>query len=148
MPCVSGWRVRLEELGIRYGLDEGRLTRLARLLELVRDDPAAPTTVRDPAAAVDAHVADSLVALELEAVRSAPRMVDLGSGAGFPGLPLAVARPEARVALVESASRKCEFLRRARQAAAAVNADVVCERAESWTERDLDVVCVRAVAPL
>jgi 16S rRNA (guanine527-N7)-methyltransferase len=145
---VSGWHARLEELGGRYGLGEGQVAGLARLLELVRDDPMAPTTVRDPVAAVDAHVADSLVALELDAVRSARRMADLGSGAGFPGLPLAVARPAARLALLESASRKCAFLRRAASTAGAENAAVVCERAESWTERDLDVVCVRAVAPL
>ncbi|HEY3190462.1 MAG TPA: 16S rRNA (guanine(527)-N(7))-methyltransferase RsmG, partial [Solirubrobacteraceae bacterium] len=145
---MSGWRDRLDEIGERHGLDDGRRERLARLLELVRDDPTAPTTVRDPSDAVDVHVADSLVALELEVVRAAQRIADIGAGAGFPGLPLAVALPGARVALVESASRKCTFLRRAIAVTGADNAEVVCARVEEWPERDLDLVCVRALAPL
>jgi len=145
---VSGWQERLNEIGERHGLDRGHCVRLERLLELLRDDPTAPTTVRDPADAVDVHVADSLVALELEVVRAAERIADVGAGAGFPGLPLAVALPGARVSLVESASRKCAFLERAVGAAAAVNAEVACTRVEEWRVRDLDLVCVRAVAPL
>jgi 16S rRNA (guanine527-N7)-methyltransferase len=142
---VAGWQERLEELGARYGFDPRAG---AALLTLVRDDPTAPTTVRDPAAAVDVHLADSLVALELPAVREAASIADLGAGAGFPGLPLALALPRARVSLVDSSSRKCRFLRAAVEATAAANAEVVCERAESWATRDLDVVCARAVAPL
>jgi 16S rRNA (guanine527-N7)-methyltransferase len=114
----------------------------------VRDDPEAPTTVSDPGAGADVHVADSLVALELEPVRAARRLADIGAGAGFPGLPLAVALPDAGVALVESSSRKCAFLERAAEAADAQNARVVCRRAEEWDERELDVVCARALAPL
>ena len=64
---------------------------------------AAPTTVRDPREAADRHLADSLVALELAPVRAARRFADIGSGAGWPGLALAAALPDARVALVESA---------------------------------------------
>jgi 16S rRNA (guanine527-N7)-methyltransferase len=142
---VSDWRDRLEALGGRYGVDPAPLV---SLLELLRDDPTAPTTVRDPAAAVDVHVADSLVALDLPVVRAAGTLADLGAGAGFPGLPLALALARARVSLVESSSRKCRFLRSAAAATGAGNADVVCERAESWGSRDLDVVCARAVAPL
>ena len=128
MLGVSGWRKRLDEIGERHDLDGERRERLGRLLELLRDDPAAPTTVRDPAAAVDVHVADSLIALELEVVRTAKRVADVGAGAGFPGLPLAVALPEAQISLVESASRKCAFLERGIAAAGALNAEVACVR--------------------
>ena len=58
---------------------------LAGILELQAADPAASTTVRDPQEAVDRHVADSLVALELDIVRAARRIADLGAGAGWPG---------------------------------------------------------------
>ena len=58
---------------------------LRAVLALQADDPTASTTVRDPDAAADRHVADSLVALELPAVRAARRIADLGSGAGWPG---------------------------------------------------------------
>jgi len=148
MARVSEWERRLGELGEEHGLSADQLRALSALLELIRDDSAAPTTVRDPAEAVDAHLADSLAALELAVVRDARRIADLGSGAGLPGLPLAIALPEARVWLVESASRKCAFLERAAAVAAIGNAEVVCERAEAWPERELDLVTVRAVAPL
>ncbi len=141
---------RLADLGGRHGLPDGAPAALARLLELLRADPDAPTTLRDPAAAVDAHVADALVALELAPVRSAGRVADLGSGAGFPGLVLAAALPDAEVALVEANGRKCAFLARAAEAMGLANVAVVCERAESWPDGvgRHDLVTARAVAPL
>ena len=124
--------------------------RSARLLELLHADPAAPTTVRDPAAAVDAHVADALVALELDRVRAARRIADLGAGAGFPGLVLAAALPDAAVALVEANGRKCAFLTRAAEAMGLANVEIVAARAESWPDGigSRDLVTARAVAPL
>ena len=141
---------RLADLGGRYGLPAGAPAALGRLLELLSADPTAPTTLRDPAAAVDAHVADALVALELDAVRDADRVADLGSGAGFPGLVLAAALPDAEVALVEANGRKCAFLARAAEAMGLANVRVVAERAESWPEGlgTRDLVTARAVAPL
>src|SRR5690242_7352710 len=62
-----------------------------RILALQASDPAASTTVRDPFEAVDRHVADSLVALELPFMRASSTVADIGSGAGWPGLALAVA---------------------------------------------------------
>ena len=140
---------RLEELGARYGLTPDAVAALDRLLEIVRADPAAPTTVRDPAVAVDAHVADALVALELDRVRAARRIADLGAGAGFPGLVLAAALPEAEVALVEANGRKCAFLTAATEEMGLANVEVVAARAEAWPEGlgSRDVVTARAVAP-
>ena len=63
---------------------------------MLETDEHAPTTVREPSGPLDVHLADSLTALELDRVRSAARIADLGSGAGFPGLALAVALPGAR----------------------------------------------------
>lgn len=112
------------------------------------NDDAAPTAVRDPLLAVDVHLADSLVALELEVVRRAAQVADLGSGAGFPGLPLAVALPAAKFSLVESQGRKCRFLERALVGAGIENARVVCSRAEEWQDGfdSHDVVIARALA--
>ncbi len=141
---------RLAHLAERFALPDGVPEAFGRLLELVEDDPAAPTSVRAPGEGVDVHVADSLVALELDEVRAARRVADLGSGAGFPGLALAVALPEARVALVESSARKGVFLARAIEAAGAANAEVVVARAEEWRDGlgDCDLVTARAVAAL
>lgn len=141
---------RLGELVAQYRLAPEAAAALSSLLALICGDPTAPTTIREPAVAVDAHVADALVGLELSAVRDARRVADLGAGAGFPGLVLAVARPEAEVVVVESNRRKCEFLERAATRLGLANVVVVPERAESWTEGlgTRDLVTARAVAPL
>jgi 16S rRNA (guanine527-N7)-methyltransferase len=134
----------------RYQLDPGAMAQLEALLAILGDDPLAPTTMRDPARALNDHLADSLVALELNAVRVAGSIADLGSGAGLPGLPLAIARPDAALSLVESNRRKGEFIARAAAAARVMNVEVVNARAEAWPDgRDrFDLVTARALAPL
>jgi 16S rRNA (guanine527-N7)-methyltransferase len=142
------WHQALAETLSAHAVDPASMPRFAALLELVRDDPTAPTTVTDPLVGVAAHVADSLDGLAVPAIRQAGRIADLGAGAGFPGLALALSLPGAHVHLVESLSRKCAFLERAIEAVEIANASVDCARAEAWPRRDLDVVTVRAVAPL
>ncbi|MBW3654382.1 MAG: 16S rRNA (guanine(527)-N(7))-methyltransferase RsmG [Actinobacteria bacterium] len=141
---------RLEQLVAQYELPPAAAPSLGRLLDLLARDPTAPTAVREPTVAVDAHIADALVALELAAVRRARRVADLGAGAGFPGLVLAAALPQAEVALVESNRRKCAFLARAAAEMDLANVVVVAERAESWAEgrETRDLVTARALAPL
>ena len=141
---------RLSELSRRYGLGGDAAEKLQSLLGVLVHDPLAPTAVRDPGRVLDDHIADSLVALELEPTRSAMRVADLGSGAGLPGLPLAIARPSTRVALIESAARKCAFIARAIRECGIQNAEVVQARAESWPEglERFDLVTARALAPL
>lgn len=141
---------RLDELCVRHGLDERARRALTAVLESLESDPTAPTAVRDPAAAVDVHIADSLIALELPELRRAGTIADLGAGAGFPALPLAVALPGARVAALESSRRKCEFLCRVVDAIGLSNVEVVAERAEAWAAGfgRQDVVTARALAPL
>lgn len=139
----------LVRLGLRYGLDEHRQEQLVTVLGCLGEDERAPTTIRDPGRAVDIHLADSLVALELEAVRAAARIVDVGAGAGFPGVPLAVALPQSQVTLLDSQARKCAFIERMAEAAGVQNARVVCARAEEWGEGvgAHDIVLARALAP-
>lgn len=141
---------RLAALAHRHDLADVAVARLAALLEILAVDPRAPTAVRDPRRAIDVHLADSLVALELCCVRRACAIADLGAGAGFPGLALAAALPAARVALVESAGRKCAFLARALAAAAVENATVIAGRVEDWRDglAACDLVTARAVAAL
>ena len=140
----------LDELARRFQIPQAGVDALRAVLDLQAEDPAASTAVRDPAAAVDRHVADSLVALDLLAVNSATRIADLGSGAGWPGLALAAALPAAHVALVESAARHCRYLERAVAASRLDNVTIVHARAEEWADgRDAhDLVTARAVASL
>jgi len=139
----------IARLAEQHGLPEAAVPRFAALLERL-DDEHAPTTVRDPAAAVDVHLADSLAGLELVAVREATAIADLGAGAGFPGLPLAIALPTADVRLVESIARKCAFISSMATAAQIDNAAAVARRAEEWPEGvgAHDLVTARALAPL
>lgn len=140
----------LSALAERYELSANAASRLAKLLEVLASDEHAPTTIRAPAEAVRTHIADSLVALELSEIHVATVVADLGAGAGFPGLPLAVVLPQATIALVESNARKCAFIQAAADAAGAANARVVAARAESWEAGigTCDVVTARALAPL
>jgi 16S rRNA (guanine527-N7)-methyltransferase len=140
----------IASLADRYGLPREVTTKLRCFLGLLVEDPLAPTAIRDPLRVVDQHLADSLVALDLEPVRSARRALDLGSGAGVPGIPLACALPETTWILLESAGRKCAFLERATNACGVANVAVVHARAESFgAERSQrDLVTARAVARL
>ena len=141
---------RLGSLADRYSLTSDMVAKLRLFLDLLVDDPLAPTAIRDPLAAIDQHLADSLVALELQRVREARTALDLGSGAGVPGIPLAVARPDTTWVLLESAGRKCAFLARAASACGLANVEVAHARAESFSEGrgQHDLVTARAVAKL
>jgi 16S rRNA (guanine527-N7)-methyltransferase len=111
-------------------------------------DASAPTSVHDRRQVETVHIADSLVGLEVPAVGEAARIVDLGSGAGLPGLVLAIARPDAEVVLVESVGKKCAWLERTVSALGLENVRVACARAEELDEEPFDVVTARALASL
>ncbi|HEU0235560.1 MAG TPA: 16S rRNA (guanine(527)-N(7))-methyltransferase RsmG [Candidatus Limnocylindrales bacterium] len=112
------------------------------------------TAIREPSAIARLHVLDSLTAVEPLRAAGATSILDLGSGGGFPGLPLAVALPESRVLLVDSIAKKVRFLEAAigvtgtsgRVAARATRAEVLAHdptHRERW-----DAVTARAVGPL
>jgi 16S rRNA (guanine527-N7)-methyltransferase len=142
-------RAALDRLASRFCLSERQRDQLAILLSALAADDHAPTAVRSREQAVDIHLADSLAALELDATTAADRIADLGSGAGFPGLVLAVALPRAEVRLLESRRRSCEYLEAACARAEIVNARVVRARVEEWREGgcEHDLVAARALAP-
>lgn len=140
--------IPLRDLCARRALNDAQRRQLEAILDLLNADPRAPSSVTDPARAADVHIADSLAALDLPVVRSATAAVDIGAGAGFPGLPLAVALPACGVALLESQERKCGYLERCLSAAQIENASVVRARAERWREGlgRHDLAVARAVA--
>jgi 16S rRNA (guanine527-N7)-methyltransferase len=139
---------RLGGLAARYDLSRRQVTQLSSILAALASNRLAPTTVREPGQALDVHLADSLVALDLEVVLEASCIADIGAGAGFPGLPLAVALPGAKVRLVESRARKCSFIEGVVADSKMLNVDVVCARAEQWPDGMAanDLVLARAVA--
>ena len=127
-------------------------TRLEKVLELLAVERASVSSVVDPPDAWRVHIADSLTGLEVADLASARRIADVGSGAGFPGIPLAVALPGAHVDLIESVGRKCDFMRRAIAASDTENARVLAARSEEVAGGDgreaYDVVTARAVGRL
>jgi 16S rRNA (guanine527-N7)-methyltransferase len=130
---------------------------LTQLLAALAAEPDPHTTASDPETAEKVHVADSLSGLEVAELRSARRIADIGAGAGFPGLVLAIALPSTQVDLVESAGRKTAVIDRLIQAAKIGNARSVRARAEEWGgvppalgggREAYDAVTARAVGPL
>jgi len=104
------------------------------------------TAVRNIDAMLTQHVLDSLAVLPY---LEGGTILDVGSGGGLPGIPLAIARPEASVTLLDSNHKKSTFLKQAVIELAVSNGTVVCERAESWRpERLFDVVISRAFSEL
>jgi 16S rRNA (guanine527-N7)-methyltransferase len=132
-------------------LGEGARQRLQTVLALLAEERASVSSVVDERA-WRVHVTDSLTGLEVAGLREAGRIADVGAGAGFPGLVLAVALPDTKVDLLESVERKCEFMRRAIEAAAIPNATVLGLRSEEWAGADgrgaYEAVSARAVGRL
>jgi len=133
-------------------LSKAQRATITRVLELLEEERASVSSITTPARAWQVHVVDSLTGLELDELASARRVADIGSGAGFPGLVLAVALPDSRVYLIESIGRKCEFMQRAIDAAGIANATVINARSEEIASGDhreaYDVVTARAVGRL
>jgi 16S rRNA (guanine527-N7)-methyltransferase len=139
------------------GLSGAAAGQIERILEALAAEPDPHTTVTEPQAALEVHVADSVSGLEVDDLRAARRIADIGAGAGFPGLVLAVALPQAQVDLVESAGRKTAVVDRLIQAGDVSNARSITTRAEELGAvpaalgggRDAyDAVTARALGPL
>ena len=105
------------------------------------------TRITTPREAAIKHVLDSVLPWRLFA--GAKKVMDAGTGAGFPGIPLALVFPEARFTLVESTGKKARFVESVIADLGLKNARVVSERAEDLGKREtFDIVTARAFAPM
>ncbi len=154
---MSVSRETLNALVARYSLGTAAAGEIARILEALKAEPDPHTSVSEPQAALEVHVADSLSGLEVPERARSRRIADIGAGAGFPGLALAVALPQAQVDLVESAGRKTAVVDRLIQAGDVSNARSITTRAEQLGavpgavgggREAYDAVTARAVGPL
>lgn len=104
------------------------------------------TALRDPQKMVSHHLLDSLVVVpHIEA----QRILDVGSGAGLPGIPLAIARDDWRVTLLDRSHKKAAFLKQAAIELKLSNVTVCCERVEAWLpEQKFELIISRAFADL
>ncbi len=104
------------------------------------------TAIRDRNQQLTKHVLDSL---SVRPWLRGERIADLGSGAGFPGIPLAIVEPDRHFALIESTGKKCVFLRHVAAEIALTNVEVVQSRAETFRPPvRFGSVVARAVGPL
>lgn len=138
-------------------LTSGQLETLGRYRELLLDwnERINLTAITDPAAIVTHHFLDSLACLLAVPPdrRGAARVIDVGSGAGFPGIPLAIALPDWQVTLLEATGKKVRFLEEAARTLQLGNAHALQGRAEEVAHLTAyrgryDIATARAVAAL
>ena len=129
-------------------LDEIQVSKLTTHLDLLDEwgERMNLTAIRERPQQVTKHLLDSLTVVPW---LRGQRVADIGSGAGFPGIPLAIVLPEVHFALVESTGKKCRFLEHVRDTLGLANVEVVQTRAESYRPQvKFDTVLARAVGPL
>jgi 16S rRNA (guanine527-N7)-methyltransferase len=152
-PLPEGFEARLAAIGVL--VDEAKLARLGDYLGrlLAMNERMNLTAIKDAESAWERHVLDALTLVPLLAdIPVGGRLVDVGSGGGLPGIPLAIARPDLAITLVESTQKKAGFLEAVSAALGLSNVSVHPERAERLLAGELgaafDVVTARAVGRL
>lgn len=104
------------------------------------------TAITNPTDMVDKHLLDSL---SVQPHLHGKRVADIGTGAGFPGLPLAIVNPRRSFTLIEATGKKCMFVRHAVELLGIGNVEVVQARAEAWKPKaQFDCVIARALGKL
>jgi 16S rRNA (guanine527-N7)-methyltransferase len=124
----------------------GDAATLARFLDLLEHWNRVHnlTGTHDRAGLIDRHLAESLA---LGPLLAGPAIADIGSGAGLPGLPLAIVHPELRFTLIESRRKRVSFMRHAVLTLGLTNVDVAHGRVETLSLGPFATVLARAVAP-
>ena len=154
VPCFPDWyplrmdtlREGARALGIELSDEQAR--KLVAHLDLLDDwnQRMNLTAIRDRGQQLTKHILDSL---SVRPHLRGSRIADVGSGAGFPGIPLAIVLPDVHFALIESTGKKCRFLEHVRDTLALTNVEVVQARAEAHKPTDrYDTVLARAVGPV
>jgi 16S rRNA (guanine527-N7)-methyltransferase len=137
--------------GIRQldlALSDDQQTRLLDYLALMKkwNKVHNLTAVREPEAMVTLHLLDSLAVLPHI---GQGRLLDVGSGGGLPGIPLAIARPDLAVTVMDSNHKKASFMRQAKATLALTNLEVVCGRVEEYRPESLyDMIISRAFSEI
>lgn len=124
--------------------------RIERLITLLVEENARQNLVAAASLPIvwQRHIVDSAQLLPHVSRETSGRWLDLGTGAGFPGLVIAALRPECEVVMVESRARRVEWLEQARIALGLDRAQVIGSRLELVESQTCDVISARAFAPL
>ncbi len=146
-------RAGAAQLGISLAREQEAAYQTHYALLLSHNPRAGLTTITDPVEAAVKHFLDSLAGLLLRDIAPGERVADIGSGGGFPGAALAVARPGAEFTLIESVGKRARFLTLVVERLGLDNVVVLHDRAEAagraaGHREKYDLVVARAVAPL
>jgi len=149
-PAQAELDRRLEKGVVELSLSLGRegRSKLLQYLALLEkwNQVYNLTAIRGREKMVSGHLLDCLAVIPY---LTGTRLLDIGSGAGFPGIPVAVARPDIQVVLLDSNHKKAAFLRQAVAELQLKNATVVCERVEAWRAAEkFDCIISRAFAEI
>jgi len=140
-------RALLEEglAALGLALDAAQVDRLMGLADLVVEwnGKFNLTAITEPVAMVQKHLLDSLT---VRRFLRGPRILDVGTGAGFPGLPLAIACPDLQFVLVDSIQKKIRFVEHAIETLGLSNATAVCSRVEALRIPACDTIVSRALS--
>jgi len=146
----AGWKARLVAgaAELKAPLDEAQADTLWRLGNLLRErnEFVNLTSIVSPEGILTLHMLDSLSILP--DLGDAHSVLDVGTGGGFPGLPLAVACPQREFLLIDGTQKKIRFVNEAIDALQIANATAVAMRAEQLEEQLFDAVVLRAVGSL
>jgi 16S rRNA (guanine527-N7)-methyltransferase len=146
----AAWKRRLDEGAKEIGidLDASQLDTLWRYAQMLRErnEHVNLTSIVSPEGILTLHMLDSLSIVPH--LGHARRVIDVGTGGGFPGVPLAVACPKRDFTLIDGTQKKIRFVAEAIAALDIRNAHATAARAENYPEKNFDVVVVRAVASL
>ncbi|MBQ6288772.1 MAG: 16S rRNA (guanine(527)-N(7))-methyltransferase RsmG [Clostridia bacterium] len=146
-------KTRLELNGVPFGADLPE--KLYLYLDLLHEwnNRMDLTAVTDDEETVDKHFIDSLIVLKTGLIRGDEKLIDVGTGAGFPGMVLAMACPEMKVTLLDSQQKRLSFLEAVGEESGLKNITLVHDRAEDGARKkelreQFDIAAARAVAPL
>ena len=134
------------QLGI--ALSEAQAAQMLRLLDELDDwnQRMNLTAIRERGAQITKHLLDSL---SIQPHLRGTRVVDIGTGAGFPGLPLAIVNPQRQFMLLDSTAKKLKFIEHVAQELGLANVQTIHTRAEDYKPDDrFDIVVSRAVGPV
>lgn len=134
------------QLGIE--LSERQAAQLIRLLDELDDwnQRMNLTAIRERGAQITKHLLDSL---SVQPFLQGERVLDVGTGAGFPGLPLAIVNPQRHFTLLDSTAKKLKFIEHSAATLSLPNVQTVHTRAENFRPRErFDIVVSRAVGPI
>ena len=150
---IGDWTLLEQVSAWKIALDTHTQQRLERYLALVYEANQRVNLTRVPAEqAVGRHLVDSLCLFAVYTPSEGARVLDIGAGAGLPGIPLAIVRPDLQLTLLDSHGKTVQFLREA-CAALELPATVVQARAEEWAHNpdareQFDLAVARAVAKM